>query len=404
MAPLAEFRALDRRIWFLAAARLVVTAGFSMVLPFLAIHLTVERNVPAVVVGLIWTVAGACGAAMQWFAGELSDRIGRRQVLILSMFLRAANLAGLGWATATLASPVTFGALVVGNAVLRAFFDPVANALVADLAPPEQRVSAFALQRVGVNIGWSLGTGLAALATMLSYSALFYWSVPVTLIAAATIWGIHEPRTSVKRATAPRWSEMVAFLEDKLFVRFLLSTIAFFILQVQLYQTLSIYAARSLHLDRTEVLSLYTLNGLLVVCLQLPAVSYIRRIGTRGALVLGCFIYAAAYASAGLATGYISLLFCVAAVTLAEIVTAPAQQVTVSALAPPGRIGAYSGLFGLCQVVGQSAGPLIGTTALDAVPARVSWFLLALFGVAAAVGYKRVVTVATPKEQPGTTM
>jgi MFS family permease len=124
-----------------------------------------------------------------------------------------------------------------------------------------------------------------------------------------------------------------------------------------------------------------------VVFLQLPAVSYIRRVGTRGALVFGCLGYAASYGSVGFATGYLSILACVVAVTLSEIITSPAQQTSVAALAPPGRMGAYSGLYGLCQVMGQSAGPTIGTALLDALPFRLAWLGLALFGVAAAWGY-----------------
>ncbi len=387
MALLAEFRALDKRLWYLAGARLVVTGGFSMVMPFLGIHLAEERKVPTIVVGLIWTVAGACGAAMQWLAGELADRFGRRPLMLASLLIRAVNLSLMGYAVSVEASVIAFGALIVANSMLRACFDPVGNALVADLAPPEQRVAAFSLQRVGVNVGWATGPAVAAMASGHSYSQLFYWSVPVTLAAAAVIATMAEPR-SVASARPLRLKEMLAFTDDKVFVRFLVSTMAFFILQVQLYQTLSIYAVRVLHLTRAQIGTLYTLNGVLVVCLQLPAVAYIRRWGTRGALTLGCCGYAISYAAAGLTQGYASLLVCVGAVTLAEIITSPAQQTSVAALAPLGRVGAYSGLYGLAQIVGQSTGPLIGTAALDALPARATWFFLALFGVAAAVGYR----------------
>ena len=54
-----EFRALDRRNWYLAVARLIVTAGFSMVLPFLGVYLTRDRGAPAKFAGLIWALAGA---------------------------------------------------------------------------------------------------------------------------------------------------------------------------------------------------------------------------------------------------------------------------------------------------------------------------------------------------------
>jgi MFS family permease len=384
---LADFRALDHRNWYLAGARLVVTAGFSMVLPFLGMYITIDRKQPAIVAGTIWTLAGAGGAAMQWVAGTLSDRVGRRGVMVVSMILRAANLAALGYATAINASVLVIAVLIITNSILRAFFDPVANAMVADLSPPEQRVAAFSLQRVGVNIGWAVGNATTFLAADRGYSVLFYWAAPVTLLATAVLAVIPAPPSTVT-ARPPRWREMFVFLDDRPLVRFLVATVAFYILQVQLYQSLSIYGARALHLDRGEVATLYWLNGVMVVLLQVPASAYIRRLGVRRALVVGCFGYAASYAAVGLAWGYLPFLVCVACVTLAEIVTAPAQQATITSLAPAGRVGIYTGLFGLCQVVGQSAGPLIGTAALDALPSRVAWFALALFGVAAARMYK----------------
>jgi MFS family permease len=390
VSVIAEFRALDRRNWYLAGARLVVTAGFSMVLPFLPMYLTGKRGEKAIWAGLIWTLAGVVGAAMQWVAGTLSDRIGRRDVMAVSMVLRALNLAGLGYAIATRAPILLLGILIVTNAALRAFFDPLANALVADLTPPEQRVSAFSLQRVGVNIGWSLGNATVFFAGTNpdSFSTLFYWAAPITLVATLALIPVPEPPISSE--IRPHWREMFAFLDNRPLVRFLAATLLFYILQVQLYQTLSIYGATTLHLGFNRVAAFYWLNGLMVVFLQVPAAMYIRRIGTRGALVVGCFGYAASYAAVGLAQGFGSLLLCVACVTLAEIVTAPAQQATITSLAPAGRIGVYTGLFGLAQVAGQSAGPTIGTGLLtvSALPSRVAWFLLALFGVAAALMYR----------------
>lgn len=365
---------------------MVVSAGFAMVLPFMAIHITEERHRPAFEVGIISTLAGACGAAMQWVAGALSDHVGRRPVMLSSMVVRAANLALLGWVTAIQGPIWVLGALIVANGVLRAFFDPVANALVADLTPPEQRVAAFSLQRVGINIGWAVGTASHALA---AYHVLFYGAAGITLVATLAITAIAEPPRSTT-ARPPAWRDMVAALDDRRLVRFLLATVAFFILQVQLYQTLSIYAARDLHLNRAQVGTLYSLNGILVVLLQVPTVAFIRHWGTERALVFGSLAYASSYVAVGLAGGYFSLLLCVACVTLAEMLSAPAQHTAVTAMATPGRMGIYAGLFGLCQVTGQSAGPLIGTALLDAeLPSRgVAWFLLALFGVAAATIYR----------------
>lgn len=401
MSWLTEARDLDRRVWYLAIARMISTAGFALVMPFLAIHLAVERGVSAVTVGLIWLVAGALSAVGQWAAGELADRVGRRRVMLTSMLLRTLNLFGLGLAVGRPDTSIfIIGALCVGNGVLRAFFDPVAAALVADLAPAERRVAAFSLQRVGINLGWAAGPAVHSLAAGVPYATLFLASVPVTLIATLLVVRLHDvPGATSSRKTNLR--ELLAFLEDRALVRFLLATLAFYLLQVQLYQTMSIYAARTLHLSRSDVGLLYTLNGLLVVFLQMPAVHHIQRLGTRRALILGCVGYALAYGSVALAVGHVSLLLCIAAVTLAEIVTAPAQQTTVTGLAPAGRIGAYTGLFGLTQVVSQSIGPVIGAVALEHLPGPTAWPTLALFGLVAALGYRRVTSLTSLGHTPG---
>lgn len=385
-------------MWALTVARTVVTAGYAMVMPFLAMHLAVERNVGFTLVGLIWFVAGSLGALSQWMAGELADRIGRRPLLLAAMLLRALNLAAMGMAIAREASPLALAALTVANAVLRGFFDPVATALIADLVPAHQRVTAYALQRVGINLGWSAGPAIAAVASGVSYAHLFYASAPLTLLAAAAIWRIKEPgqvqtEAQIHGTATPRAftvKELLAFVGDRRLLRFLGATLTFFLLQVQLYQSLSIYAASFLGMDRREVGTLYTVNGVLVVLLQLPVARLIQRWGTRRALVAGSLGYAASYAAVGFASGTGTLLLCLVGITLAEIFTSPAQQAAVTALAPAGRVGAYVGLFGLAQVVGQSTGPLVGTALLDVLLPRYAWLILATSGIVAAFGYRTI--------------
>jgi MFS family permease len=399
MSWLNDCRALDRRVFSLAAARLVVTAGYSMVMPFLAMHLAVDRKEPVVVVGAIFLVAGGLAAVSQWLAGELGDRIGRRPLMLVAMWLRAATLVAMGLAISRHAPLLVLGALTVANAVLRGFFDPVAAALVADLTPPEQRLAAYSLQRVGVNIGWAAGPAVASLAAGVSYATLFYASAPLTLLAAVALARMPEPpATAVRRAFT--LTELLAFTRDRRLLLFLLSTIGFFILQVQLYQTVSIYAAQVLHLGRREIGHVYTLNGILVVLLQLPSMHAIERLGRQRAIILGSVGYALSYGAVGLVQGQASLYACIVAVTLSEIVAAPAQQAAVTSLAPSGRVGAYTGLFGLCQVVGQSTGPLIGTTLLAVLPPRGAWFVLPIFGALAAIGYGQLVFPAQTPRNP----
>jgi MFS family permease len=396
LALLSAFAALDRRIFILTIARMVVTLGFAAVLPYLGVTLHLERGVPKSAVGVIWTAANLAGAGMQWIAGEIADRIGRRPVLLGGMVLRTVNLTLLGYFILHDGPIVVIATLVIANSVLRALFEPVASAMVADLATGEQRIAAFSLQRIGVNIGWALGNALMAPAVLLGirYGTLFYFAAGITLVATVAASAIKETTSSVHVQAPERpplhLRDLRVYWQDKGFMRFLAAVFCLFLLQAQLYAPLSLYAASHLHLTLGQLSHLYLENGLLVVLLQVPAFYFIRRAGTHRMLVVGSLSYAASYALCGAATSEYHLMICVGLITLAEIVTGPAQQTTAATMAPPDRIGAYAGLFGLAQAMGQALGPLVGTSLLDALPDRITWPLLALCGVAAAMFYRRM--------------
>jgi MFS family permease len=387
MAPLLlEFPDLDRRIWILAAARLIVTAGFASVMPFLAMHLAVDRQISVLKIGLLWTVVGLSSSLTQWLAGQTADRVGRRKVMLGAMVVRSANLAGLGYAVGSHAPFSVIGALCLLNGAMRAFYDPVASAVVASLAAPEERVAAFSLHRVGSSVGWAVGPLVATLASGASFDILFYAAAPVTLLAALAVATIPETRPQRLRPQL-RWAQFADFTRDRPFVRFLAATFAFYLLQTQMYHIMAIYAAKHLGLDRAQVGTLFTLNGIMVVLIQLPAVRYIRHVGTRGALVIGSLGYAVAYGGCSFAWGYLPLLGCVALVTLSEIVAVPAQQATVTEMAPPEKVAAYSGIYGVAQGAAQTAGPVLGTALIEFVSPRGAWLLLAVLGLVAALVY-----------------
>jgi MFS family permease len=379
---------LDRRIWLLAAARFVVTAGFAAVMPFLALHLAVERHLAILRIGLLWTVVGLVSASMQWLAGQITERMGRRRILLVAMVLRSLNLALLGWAIGARASFTTIGVLCIINGALRAFYDPAASALVTALSARHQRVAAFSLHRVGSSLGWAAGPLAITFAPEAHYSTIFYVAAPITLIAAAAVALLPET-TTVLRPSRLRLSQLAEFRRDRKFVRFLLATLPFFVLQTQMYHMLPLYAAKYLGLDRTQVGSLFVVNGILVVLVQMPAVEFIRRVGTAGALVLGSLGYVVAYTGVGLAGGYLTLLICVVLATLCEIAAGPAHQARVTALAPIDNVAGYVGLAGLVQGIAQTSGPIVGSCLIELLSPSFGWIVMALLGLVAAAGFRR---------------
>jgi MFS family permease len=367
---LRPYRQLDRRIWLIALTRCVNTMGFSLVMPFMAMYLVKERHVLAKTAGVIYLVAGVAAALAQGAAGELADRYGRRRLMVAALALRAGNMVAIGLALNARVPVHTLGALIVLNGVLRSMFEPAAGAAVTDLAPEGQRVTAFGLQRIGVNLGWSLGPVLGGFLAHIGYGMLFFLSAPVLLVAALVAGRIDDAPRGRLPSRAERLGPQALVESLRRNPPFFICLVLVFFsatLTVQLFATLSTYMGAELGRPPGEIGLVYTVNGVLVVLLQVPAVALIRRGGARVALVIGPITYTLAYAALGLDDSFAWIALCVAVLTFGVVVFSPALSDMAVFLGDPKRHGRSFGLFGLMQTLGVSLGPLVGGAVFDAL-------------------------------------
>ena len=368
------YRGLDRRIWAIAATRFVNTMGFSIVMPFMAMWMVKNRGVPAASVGVIYMIAGFVAAASQSLAGELSDRYGRRRIMVAALTLRAGNMVALGMAVHANVSIPMLGALIVLNGVLRAMFEPAAGAAVTDLAPEGQRVAAFGLQRIGINLAWSFGPMLGGAFAIVDFGALFFFAAP-TLIAAAVVASkipdlprraLTDPAIRLARAERLGVGALVdALRNNPPFFQCLILVFFGSMLTTQLFATLTTYLGAELRYPEGTIGLVYTINGILVVLLQVPAVTLIRRGGARVALVVGPAMYTIAYLAIGTNDSFWWIGACVAFLTFGEVIFSPALSDLAVYLGDPKRYGRSFGLFGFMQTLGISLGPLLGGFIFD---------------------------------------
>jgi MFS family permease len=391
----APYRGLDRRVYLLAATRCVNTMGFSIVMPFMAMYLVEQRHAKGATYGLVYLIAGLAASLSQGISGELADRLGRRRVMITALGLRAINMIALGVAVTRGASVNVLGLLIVSNGVLRALFEPAAAAAVTELAPPELRIAAFGLQRIGVNVGWALGPALGGAFAHASYGAMFFFAAPMTLLAGfAAAQVADRPRTACLPEAQSRLTPraLLRTLRDHpRFVSYLGLVLGGSILTNQLFSTLSVFSKTELGFSEGTIGLVYTVNGLLVVLLQIPATAVIDARGPRFALYAGPIMYSVAYAALGFAHSFTQVTAAVAFLTVGEVVFSPALSDMAVYLGDPRRLGRAFGTFGLAQQLGVSIGPLVGGTVFDAYrhDQPVMWGVLSGLMVIVAVGYAR---------------
>src|SRR6266542_2089635 len=155
--------------------------GMGLVIPILP---RLVQNLLGGAIGeasLVFGLLVAIYAVMQFFCapvlGALSDRFGRRPVILLA-------LAGLGFDYILLSLAPTIGWLVLGRVVAGIFgatFTPV-GAYIADVSPPEKRAANFGLIGVAFGLGFIAGPALGGLLGNLGLRVPFLVAAGRTLV------------------------------------------------------------------------------------------------------------------------------------------------------------------------------------------------------------------------------
>src|SRR5256712_10772477 len=171
----------DRRLLHLFLGRVLGSTGFSIVIPFLSLYLHGERGVPMSLVGGIFFFAALAGAVGQVVGGELTDRLGRKVVIVGSQLARSATFVGFGVAVLVHAPIFWFFLLTALSAFAGRAFEPPSGAMVADIATGSARAEYYAILRIGGNLGWAIGPAIGGLLAPPSLS-------PPVLVAAGGVF------------------------------------------------------------------------------------------------------------------------------------------------------------------------------------------------------------------------
>ena len=400
----------DRRLLHLFLGRVLGSTGFSIVIPFLSLYLHGERGVPMSIVGAMFFFAALAGAVGQVVGGELTDRLGRKVVIVGSQLVRAGAFLGLGAAVLVDAPIVWFGLLTSVSALAGRAFEPPSGAMVADIATGAARAEYYAVLRIGGNLGWAIGPAIGGFLAALSYPTLFIIAAGV-LLAAGLFMAFMVEETRPHRlahslhaqesttllpgstGTAPLarfgFQELGQALRDATFVRYCVVSLVLFTVMAQLISTLSVYAVEWAGISKLQLGALYTLNGLMVVFLQFPVVRALARYRMTTALVAGSILYGAGYTMMGFGHNLTFLAVAMIVVTLGEIVTTPASMNLVANFSSAELRGRYMGVYGLFNSFGWSIGPLIGGVLLDLASRRpmLLWTPIGCLALLAAAGF-----------------
>jgi MFS family permease len=390
MNPWRGLRQLPREIWILFAATLVNRCG-TMVLPFLVLYLTRELKISASHAALALTVYGIAALLTMPVSGWLTDRFGSLFVMRGSLLLSGIMLFLFPLAHHFAAILVITFAFAILNESVR----PPSLALVSELVKPAQRKQAFALSRLAVNLGMSVGPAIGGILALYSFRILFL-ADGVTSILAALVLMFAWPATRRTQASEVKWddaedlgreieaegasllpaSHPVADLRafrNRRMLYFLAALIPTQLVFFQLTSTVPLFLVHYLRLPESIYGTVFTLNTLMIVALELPLNNAMAQWSHRRTLTLGAFLYAIGFGSFALASGPIGIFAAVAVWTFGEMILMPGSAAYAAEIAPAGRRGEYMGLYTMSFSFAFSLGPWLGATLLERHGPQALW-------------------------------
>lgn len=368
---------------------LVFSIGRNIAFPYLAMYLTGAKvrgglEVDPTLVGFMMMVGGLASIFVLPATGSLCDRFGRRKMMI--SFMIPQIVLTLGYAYAKTFSD--FLLLYVATGIIGSCFDPAYSAMVADLTQPSRREEVYGLSYMIANIGTIIGPLIGGiLATMTGYAILFIYAAVFTAVCAVIVLLLIKESYPKGESSRVTMNQLVEIFKDRIFIIFCFTGALTSIVYSQLYGLLSIYI-QYVGLQPYVFGTLFSVNGAMVVALQIPIRKAAMRIGSTKSFLIAQLLYAVGFTYFMISRDYAQFLIGVIVLTLGEITFVPASSGFIAALSPADMRGRYMALSGLFFGIGGSVGSLVGFRLYATLPEKeLTWGILGTVGFATLVGY-----------------
>lgn len=373
----SSLRALPRAAWVLFFGTFVNKVG-TFVVPFLTLYLTRQGCSPAAA-GIAVGAYGAGNLVAGAIGGHLADHLGRRATIVLSMFSGAAAMLLLSQAH----DYWLIVALTALTGLTGEMYRPASSALLADLVPAGQRVTAYSALRVSFNAGWAFGPALAGLIAAHGYFWLFagdaFTSALYGVIALLAL-----PGGRGATAGSGGWGEVIGVMRaDRRLHWMLAASFAVSLIFMQQSSTFGLHVV-GLGFPAATYGMILSLNGAIIVLLELPLTTVTRRFPARRMIALGYLLAGLSFALNGLVGTVSGLVACMCLFTVGEMCAMPMASAYVADLAPVTMRGRYMGIYGMTWTLALIVGPASGMALMNAAPAAL-WLASAGLGVLAAL-------------------
>ena len=380
-----------RRFWVVVGVSFIDHVGGTMLFPFFSLYITQKFNVGMTEAGIVLGLFSISGLVGQMIGGALTDKFGRRKLIIGGLIFSALSTLTLGFVN----SYSVLIPLAVFIGLLSDVAGPAHGAMIADILPENQRQEGFGILRVVGNLAWIIGPTIGGLVANRSFLALFIIDAIISCVVAVLFYFFiaeTKPEASPEHKAESMLETFKGYgkvLRDYAFMAFLVAGMLMGVVYQQMYNSLSVYMRDNHGIDPQGYGFLLTASAIVVILFQFSVTRWIKKKPPFSIMGLGTLFYMLGFGMMGfIPTGqYWLFVVAVVIITTGEMLIVPTSQSLATGFAPEAMRGRYMGVFGMTWMLPATIGPAAAGLILDNYNPNLLWYIGGVLCLISALAY-----------------
>lgn len=359
------FKGLPKSIYILFLGRIINSMG-NFVYPFLTFFLTERLGLSAEKTGTYFLISAAAQAVGSITGGKLTDRFGRKKLLLTFQGLSALCYFPCSFLGNSILIPV----LLILSGIFSGAAQPVNSAMVADLTNLRNRKQAFSLLYMGINIGFSIGPLIAGFLYKSHTNWIFLGNTFAILITVVLIFifvdetmpeAEEEQEETVEDEKAEEGSVFSALRKRPVLMLFSIGRLVNQLVYSCIGFAIPLQLAQVFGSDLGPQYYgiMMSCNGLVVILCTIPATRFTIRVKPLVNMAAAGFFYAVGFGMIGFISALPLFLLSTFIYTIGEVLEATNSGVYIANHSPITHRGRFNALITMIIGTGNAAGPYL---------------------------------------------
>ncbi|NRF95458.1 MFS transporter [Paenibacillus frigoriresistens] len=388
----------DTAIWVRVVGTILTSLAGFMMRPYLVYYLYDKLDGSIFLSMLIIGLQPLCGIFVNLYAGSLSDRYGRKPMMLAALIIQAFAIGGYMFASHVW----EFAVISIINGIGHAMYGPAANAQITDVVPQEKRAEVFALLHTALNMGSAFGPLLGLLLFTWNPTIIFLTcSVALLAYAGLVVWKVPEtmPEKSASELELFKTKPKIKLRDHKPLLWITLLAMPVSLLYAQVESTFPLHLQHQFENYKTVFATIITFNGCVVIALQIWIAKRTEHVSAYLVVAASYLLFAIVSLGYGFVPFFAILLFVEFLFTIGEMLNGPHIQKVISVIAPEEHRGWYFSVFGMNWQLSRAIGPILGGLLFSHFGGKVMFAVLSAIILLAGIAQSRYIRSLNHKKE-----